>query len=391
MSEASRTTEAPLIWTNVILFTATFLVSVLVVPVYGVLEGYSLAAWISLIVLFFANGLSITGGYHRLWAHRAYEAHWSVRLVLMLFGTMALQNSILVWASGHRTHHRHVDDIDQDPYSAKRGFWFSHIGWMLREYPSGVSDFSNARDLLDDRMVMFQHKYYVPLTILMNVGLPALIGWAVGDFWGVILLGGFLRLVLSHHVTFFINSLAHMWGSQPYTDENTARDNPVLALFTHGEGYHNYHHIFQYDYRNGIKWWQYDPTKWLVYGLSLVGLTSNLKRCDDFAIRRAMVTMQFKRAQAQIEAQPSRFVNAEALKQAMAAEYERFSATLAEFGKLKEEWYAAKKLALSEKKAALSQKWAQASFRTRFKEIDYRLKMQSKRLRQLMAVQVQTA
>ena len=124
------------------------------------------------LVSLWACGIAITAGYHRLWAHRAYEAHWSLRLVFMLFGAMSIQNSILIWASGHRTHHRYVDDVDLDPYSAKRGFWFSHIGWMLRNYPSGVPNFSNANDLLNDKMVMFQHNHYVPLVLVMNIAVP---------------------------------------------------------------------------------------------------------------------------------------------------------------------------------------------------------------------------
>jgi fatty-acid desaturase len=158
---------------------------------------------------------------------------------------MALQNSVLIWASQHRMHHRFVDDVDRDPYSAKRGFWFSHIGWILRNYPSGRNDFTNAKDLERDPIVMFQHRFYLPLALVMNIGLPLALGWAVGDLWGVFLLGGLLRLVVNHHFTWFINSLAHMWGTQPYTDENTARDNPALAFLTYGEGYHNFHHIFQ--------------------------------------------------------------------------------------------------------------------------------------------------
>jgi stearoyl-CoA desaturase (delta-9 desaturase) len=97
-----------------------------------------------MVVFLYMNGLGITAGYHRLWAHKAYEAHWSVQIIFMLWGTAAIQNSILNWASGHRTHHRFVDDVDKDPYSAKRGFWFSHIGWMLRDYPSGTPDYSNC-------------------------------------------------------------------------------------------------------------------------------------------------------------------------------------------------------------------------------------------------------
>ncbi|HCT39677.1 MAG TPA: acyl-CoA desaturase [Moraxellaceae bacterium] len=364
-------------WVPAIILTATPIAALTLIPWYAFSFDFSTAAWVSFVVLLFLNGLSITGGYHRLWAHRAYEAHWSLRLVFMLFGAMSIQNSILIWASGHRTHHRYVDDVDLDPYSAKRGFWFSHIGWMLRNYPSGVPNFSNANDLLNDKMVMFQHNYYVPLVLVMNIGLPLALGWMLGDLWGVFLLGGLLRLVVSHHVTFFINSLAHMWGTRPYTDENTARDNPLLAFVTYGEGYHNYHHIFQYDYRNGVKWWQFDPTKWLIFSLSWIGITKNLKRCSDFAIQKAQLTMQFKRAKAQLDQRPAD-TRVEALKAKMAREYESFTAAMQEWGKLKEEWY-------DGKKAEFQQKWEDASFRTRFKEIEYRLKMQRKRMSLLMA------
>ena len=116
---------------------------------------------------------------------------------------------------------------------------------------------------------MWQHKHYLALVILMNIGLPAFLGWLNGDIISMVLLAGLLRLVVVHHCTFFINSLAHIWGKQPYTNKNTARDNAFLALLTYGEGYHNFHHIFENDYRNGIKWWDYDPTKWLIKLMSL--------------------------------------------------------------------------------------------------------------------------
>jgi stearoyl-CoA desaturase (delta-9 desaturase) len=226
---------------------------------------------------------------------------------------------------------------------------------------------------------MFQHNHYLALVLLMNFAVPMSIGYLIGDFWGGVLLVGLLRLVLSHHFTFFINSLAHMWGKQPYTDENTARDNFWIALLTYGEGYHNFHHIFQYDYRNGVKWWQFDPTKWLILALSWVGLTSNLKRIPNFTIRKAELLMQFKRAQQQLEQKSSKLphVDIEALKQRIALEYDAFVVTMNEWGKLKEEWYA-------EKKQAVMQKWEDASFKTRFSEIEYRLKMQNKRMQLLM-------
>ena len=201
--------------------------------------------------------MSITAGYHRLWSHKAYDANPVVRFVLAVGGAMALQNSILHWCSDHRVHHKFVDQNGKDPYSAKRGFFFSHIGWMLRDYQAQrYSDYSNCKDLQKDKIVMWQHNFYLPIVIATNFGIPMFLGWLNGDILGMLLLAGVFRLVLVHHVTFFINSLAHIWGKQPYTDKNTARDNGILAFFTFGEGYHNYHHIFEYDYRNGIKWWQ---------------------------------------------------------------------------------------------------------------------------------------
>jgi len=374
---ATRPSEhAPINWLTTILFTALPLAAVTVVPWYGFAHGYSASAWVIAFVFLWASGLAITAGYHRLWAHRSYSAHWSVRVLLMLFGAQALQNSILVWASQHRTHHRFVDDWDKDPYSARRGFWFSHMGWILRNYPSGVNDFTNARDLERDPIVMFQHRFYLPLTLAMNIGLPLLAGWIVGDAWGVFLLAGVLRLVLNLHFTWFINSLAHMWGSQPYTDENTARDNAALAFLTYGEGYHNFHHIFQNDYRNGVKWWHFDPTKWVIAGLSYVGLASHLKRVPDLWIQRAQVAMQFKRMEQTLEARRSSTgdESTDRMRARVAEEYAAFRRSLEEWAKVRDQW-------VSDRKQRLLQRWEETSFRLQLKQIEHGLRLQRRRLR----------
>lgn len=368
--------RAPINWVTTVLFTVLPLAALVAVPWYGLSVGYSTASVVAFVLILWATGISITAGYHRLWSHRAYGAHWTVRLFFALFGAMSLQNSILIWGSQHRTHHRFVDDWDRDPYSAKRGFWFSHMGWILRNYPSGVNDFSNARDLERDPIVMFQHRYYLPLTISMNIAFPLLLGWALGDTWGVFLLAGLLRLVLNHHFTWFINSLAHMWGTQPYTDENTARDNPFLAVFTYGEGYHNFHHIFQNDYRNGIKWWHWDPTKWLIATLAWLRLATGLKKVPDLWIQRAQMAMQFKRMEAALQTRKLRgsAEQIERLKARVAEEYASFRKALEEWAKVRDEWVASRK-------QRLMQKWEDASFRLRLKEIELGLSIQRRRLR----------
>ncbi len=264
-------------WDIVWMFIGTTAVAAVGVPLYGILNGFTAAPWIAFGVLVAVCNMAITTGYHRLWSHKTYDAHWSVRVMLALAGALALENSILKWASDHRRHHGHVDDPYKDPYAATRGFWFSHMGWMLRDYPSAPMDYSNVRDIEKDPIVKWQHRYYLPLAVGINVAVPLTLGFVFGHVLETMLVAGFLRLVVTHHTTFFINSLAHIIGSKPWFGGNTARDNFILALLTFGEGYHNFHHAHPADYRNGIRFWQWDPSKWLIRGLSFFGLTRNLK------------------------------------------------------------------------------------------------------------------
>jgi stearoyl-CoA desaturase (Delta-9 desaturase) len=252
---------------------------------------------------------------------------------------------------------------------------------MLRDYPSGANDFSNIPDLRREKLLVLQHRFYVPLVLVTNFGFPLAAGWLLGEVWGTFLLAGVLRLVLSHHFTFFINSLAHMWGSRPYTEDNSARDNAVLAFLTQGEGYHNFHHNFAHDYRNGVRWWQWDPTKWLIAALQWVGLTRRLRRTPAFQIQRALLAMQFTRAQARLAQLPqaSRLpAQIEQLRQRIAQEYDAFVAAVGDWTRLKEQW-------LEDKKRAVIEHWEQASFQRRLREIEQRLKSQRRRLRLLHA------
>lgn len=293
--------KSPINLVPAIFLITTPIAAAVITPWYLLTHQVSAPVWGVFGAFMVWTGISITAGYHRLLSHRAYKAHPLVKNFLLLGSTLAVQGSAFDWVSGHRTHHRHVDDRMDDPYSAQRGFFFSHIGWMLRNYPSGRFDYKNIPDLTKDKVLQIQHKYYGLWVLATNVAMVAAVGWLIGDVWGTLILAGLLRLVLTHHFTFFINSLCHMFGTRPYTDTNSARDNFFLAIFTWGEGYHNYHHFFQYDYRNGVKWWQYDPTKWLIVGLSKLGLTSELRTVDDTTIKHAEVQMQFKKAQQQID------------------------------------------------------------------------------------------
>lgn len=371
--------NAPINWVPAIVLLSTPILAIILVPWYLWTHGTNPTVWTAFAFFMAWTGLSITAGYHRLWAHKSYEAHPIVKYFLLLGATLAVQSSAFDWCSGHRTHHRHVDDEYDDPYSSARGFWFSHMQWMLKKYPSGQYDYKNIPDLKKDKVLTLQHKYYGLWVVLTNVVVVGIAGLITGDMLGTFLIAGLLRLVLTHHFTFFINSLCHMIGSRPYTDENTARDNPVLAVLTWGEGYHNYHHYFQYDYRNGVKWWQYDPTKWFIATLSKIGLASELKRVDDLTIKHAEVTMQFKRAQERIAkgSEPTLDDRLNAFKERINAEYEAFTKTV-------EEWHALKAKSIELKRAELSSKITEADERLKaqFAQVEAKIRAHSEHIEQ---------
>jgi stearoyl-CoA desaturase (Delta-9 desaturase) len=244
--------------------------------------------------LYFALcGLSITGGYHRLFSHPTYRARGFLRFFYLFFGAASVQNSALKWSSDHREHHGEVD-TEQDPYNIKAGFWWAHLGWVLVKDEKVELD--NVKDLKKDKLVMLQHRYYILFVALSLIGLPYALGSIWGDPIGAVLVAGFLRLVIQWHATFSVNSVAHIIGNQPYSTKNSARDSVVTAFITLGEGYHNYHHSFQGDYRNGIRWFHFDPTKWFVWTCSKLRITWDLKRASQEAIERAKAAVLAERS-----------------------------------------------------------------------------------------------
>lgn len=270
------TTRPETVWTNVIFFAVWTLLTVVAVPWYAITHGVT---WIEIgacALLWFITGVSITAGYHRLFSHRAYSASAPVRLFFALFGAAAWEASIITWSAHHRFHHRHVD-TDNDPYNATEGFWYSHMGWLLTK-GAKHDDLSNVPDLWKDPICAWQHRNYLAIAIGVNLALTIGLGLLTGHMLGMFVFALLLRSLLLHHFTWLINSAAHIWGSQPWSRGHTARDNWFLSLLTFGEGYHNYHHTFQADYRNGPLWYNIDVTKWMIWSLSRLGLARSLRR-----------------------------------------------------------------------------------------------------------------
>ncbi|EIW71223.1 stearoyl-CoA desaturase (delta-9 desaturase) [Tremella mesenterica] len=245
------------------------------------------------VIYYYITGLGITAGYHRLWAHRSYNASVPLQYFYAIAGAGAVEGSIKWWSRGHRAHHRYTD-TKLDPYSAHEGFWWSHMGWMIIK-PRGKIGVADVSDLTRNKVVRWQHKFYIPLIFFMGMILPTMVaglGW--GDWWGGFVFAGAARLCFVHHSTFCVNSLAHWLGEKPFDNKHTPCDHFITALCTIGEGYHNFHHQFPMDFRNAIKWFQYDPTKWFIWTMSKLGLATHLKRFPDNEIKKGQYTMKLQ-------------------------------------------------------------------------------------------------
>ena len=367
-SSPSRIPWKQIHWSNTIFLLTTLLLTLTAVPAYLWRYGLDWFQAVLFLGFFIGTGLSITLGYHRLFSHKAFQAGWPVRMATLLFGAAAFENSVLCWAADHRRHHKFVDQ-NADPYDITKGFFHAHIGWIFLQ-AEGDPSLEFAGDLQQDRLVMWQHNNYRSIAIGVGFILPALLG-GLWNGWvgalGGLLIGGVARTVFVQHMTFFINSLCHTLGSRPYSSRNTARDSAIMALFTFGEGYHNFHHAFQHDYRNGVKPWQFDPTKWSIWILNKLGLAKQLRRVPTERILLAEIAEQQRQLAAVITTQPSRL--AEPLQSKLQAAQARLQHAFSQWEKLEHEYSEAlhKKLEASSEKLAELRREFQAA-RDRFRD-----------------------
>ncbi|XP_071953291.1 stearoyl-CoA desaturase 5-like [Antedon mediterranea] len=233
--------------------------------------------WLTLVwavLLYFLNGIGITAGAHRLWAHRSYKARFPLRVFLAACNCLAFQNSIYEWARDHRVHHKY-SETDADPHNAKRGFFFSHIGWLLvRKHPDVVSKGSRLKvdDLLADPVVRFQKKHYAILMPVLCFILPSLIPILWNEsLWNAYFVAAILRYCVALNCTWMVNSVAHFWGTRPYDKYINPAQNRLVATLSIGEGWHNYHHTFPSDYKAGEFGWKINMTTIFIDTMYMLG------------------------------------------------------------------------------------------------------------------------
>lgn len=250
VSQHPRKYEWNIVWRNLIAF-----VYLHVGAVYGLYLIFTdihilTTVWVVNIGLICALGITV--GAHRLWAHRAYKAKWPMRFALMLCQTTAFQNHIYEWVRDHRVHHKFTD-TDADPHNAQRGFFFSHMGWLLvRKHPEVFKKGATVdmSDLEQDPIIVWQRKLYIVLMPLCCFFFPM---WVPCYFWNETALNAWyanvFRYTVSLNLTWLVNSAAHIWGMKPYDNTIGPTENKAVAFCAMGEGWHNYHHVFPWDYK----------------------------------------------------------------------------------------------------------------------------------------------
>jgi len=234
-------------------------------------------SWSALGVAIFLHWLlgsiGICLGYHRLLTHRSLHVPKGLEYAIALIGSLALQGGPIFWVAGHRRHHTYTEDVDKDPYSAKRGFWWSHMGWLFYKRPEFFEYESNrkfAPDLAKDAFYRWLDRYYLLLQIPLGVGLYLLGGWSF------VIYGVFLRAVLLWHSTWLINSASHITGYRSHESDDNSRNLWWAAILTYGEGWHNNHHAYPNVAKAGWKWWEIDMTWWVIVSLRQMGLARRI-------------------------------------------------------------------------------------------------------------------
>lgn len=225
---------------------------------------------VSFVLYCLTGGVGVTLGFHRLISHRSFTAPKWLEYILLFCGTLSCQGGPIDWVGLHRMHHK-FSDTAPDPHDSNRGFWWSHMGWMLFNIPADKDIPRYTQDIKDDPFYLFCQKYLILMQLVLGLLLYLWGGWSF-VVWGI-----FVRLVFVFHCTWFVNSATHKFGYVSHESHDNSKNCWWVALLTFGEGWHNNHHAYQYSARHGLQWWEVDLTWMTIRLLQILGLATNIK------------------------------------------------------------------------------------------------------------------
>ena len=228
--------------------------------------------WTDIALLIAFNvlaGLGVTVGYHRMLTHRSFQPHPVVKFIFLVLGSMAVEGPALEWAATHIKHHAH-SDREGDPHSPVEGFWHAHMGWMFNRSFADPNVY--CRNLVKDPIVFFVSRTFV-LWVILSLAIPFAIGGWTGLLWG-----GLVRIFITHHITWSVNSVCHTFGKREFETRDQSRNEWIVGLLGLGEGWHNNHHAFPRSAFHGLHWWQFDLSGYVIWTLERVGLVRDVYR-----------------------------------------------------------------------------------------------------------------
>ncbi len=260
--------RGPVSWANVVFFSAFHLIA---------LSAFWCFSWqalgIAVVLHWLTGSLGICLGYHRLLSHRSLQVPQWLEYFLVTCGAVAMQGGPIFWVGAHRQHHAHAEDIELDPHSSDRGFWWSHMGWLIfpvRRFFDRETYFKFAPDIARDPYYRWLDTWFLLWQIPIAVALYCAGGWPF------VVYGTFVRAVALWHCTWFVNSATHFWGYRNFEVEDNARNLWWVGVLAYGEGWHNNHHAHPRNAKAGLHWWEYDPTFWAIWVLQKVGLAKKV-------------------------------------------------------------------------------------------------------------------
>jgi len=288
VDDRNKTFKPVILWVNVVKWGIFHILAV-----YGCYLMVTRAQWKTWLWIFFlhnAGGLGVTAGAHRLWSHRTYKAKWPLKFLLVLMDSLSGQSSVIHWARDHRGHHK-WSETSADPHDATRGFFFSHIGWLMEQKHPDVIRKGKTLDISDlygDPLLKLQDKYYIPFMLTLCFLIPTVVPYY---YWNESLLVAFLtaaifRYCVTLHATWCVNSIAHMFGFRPYDKNINPAQNYLTTIIACGEGWHNFHHVFPSDYRASEFPYLINMTTVFIDFFALIGWAYDRKAIDQTTINK---------------------------------------------------------------------------------------------------------
>jgi len=235
---------------------------------------------VMMVGMYILTGLGITVGFHRFATHRSFKSRHVTEIVLLILGSMAIEGDVIQWVADHWKHHKHADQPG-DPHSPMEGLVHAHLGWFFKDN-RGIPE-QDAKQLLKDPIARFVSRTFI-IWATLGIALPFLV-----DGWRGVLWGGLVRVFMTHHITWSVNSVCHQFGRRAFDTPDQSGNQWVVGLFGLGEGWHNNHHAFPESAFHGLRWYEIDLSGYVIRVMERAHLITGVRRVSTERLHKRRV------------------------------------------------------------------------------------------------------